>query len=79
MQKSQKVRIYEYMRDKGSITTFQAFRDLHITRLSARIYDLRHQDGCLIDQDRITEKKGGETVVYDRFFISDDNTVVPSQ
>lgn len=34
-------RILEYIRKHGSITSMDAFRDLSITRLSARIYDLR--------------------------------------
>lgn len=78
MRKPQKIRVYEYMKQHGGITSYQAFRDLRITRLSARIYDLRHEDGCLIEQDHIVEKKDGESVVYDKYFISPDNRVVPS-
>lgn len=35
-------RILRHLRDFGSITTLEAFRDYGITRLSGRIYDLRH-------------------------------------
>lgn len=34
-------KVLKYMQDFGSISTLEAFRDLGITRLSARIYDLQ--------------------------------------
>ena len=34
-------RIAEYLKDHGSITTYEAFRHLGITRLSARIWDMK--------------------------------------
>lgn len=37
----QSERVLTYMRTNGSITTLQAYEDLGITRLSARIWDLR--------------------------------------
>ena len=33
--------VLEYIRDKGSITSIQAISDLGVTRLAARIADLR--------------------------------------
>ena len=70
-------RVYKYMQDFGSITTFEAFRDLGITRLSAYIYILIHR-GVDIHSDyisiinrygkmirckryRITEEKNNDT------------------
>ena len=33
--------ILKYLEDFGSITTYESFIDLEITRLSSRIYDLK--------------------------------------
>lgn len=37
----------------GQLTTLQAFRDAHITRLSARIYELRNDYGIPIKKETI--------------------------
>lgn len=34
-------KVYDYIKNYGSITSMDAFRDLNITRLSARIFDMR--------------------------------------
>ena len=33
--------IYDYLKKNGSITTYEAFTELFITRLSARIFDIK--------------------------------------
>ena len=38
---TQRTRVLMYMREYGSITSLEAFRDLGITRLSGVIFDLR--------------------------------------
>lgn len=35
--------ILKYLEDFGSITTYESFIDLGITRLSSRIYDLKKE------------------------------------
>lgn len=45
-------RVFQYMKQNGSITTFECFEKLHITRLSARIKDLRDQ-GVVIKKKRM--------------------------
>lgn len=77
MRKLQKIRVYEYMKEHGGITAMQSYDDLKITRLSARIYDLR-QLGVLIDQKHIVKKVNGERIAYDKYFISPDNQVSPT-
>ena len=37
---TQKERVLQYCKDFGSISTLEAFKDLGITRLSARIWDI---------------------------------------
>ena len=78
MDKTQKIEVWEYMKSHGSITSWEAFEYLGVSRLSGRIYDLR-QDGCVIDQEHLTKKnRHGKKVSYDRFYISDCNTRTPS-
>ena len=71
---TQKDRILQYMMQFGSITPVQAFADLGVMRLSARIYDLE-ADGVQIG--RHTEKaknRYGETVHYTRYYIDNERS-----
>lgn len=62
MKETQEERIISYIDKHGSITTLDAFRDLGITRLPARIHDLR-RDGIDIDGEMIEEEnRFGEKV-----------------
>lgn len=45
---TQKEMVLRYMEDFGSITPVQAFQDLGIMRLGARIFELK-KDGVLIE------------------------------
>ena len=76
--KPQRIKVWDHMKKHGSITTMEAYELYRITRLSGRIYDLRHGDGCIIDQERHSYKKDGVSVSYDEFFISPKNKVVPT-
>lgn len=76
--KPQRIKIYEYMKEHGSITTMEAFSRFNITRLSGRIYDLRHGDGVAINQITHHKKVDGANVTYDEFFIAPENEVVPT-
>ena len=49
---TQEQRILEYMKTHDGITTLQAYNDLGITRLSARIFDLRSK-GHIISTERV--------------------------
>lgn len=50
---TQEQRILEYMKTHDGITTLQAYNDLGITRLSARIFDLRAA-GHIISTERVS-------------------------
>lgn len=39
------IQILNFIKEHGSITDVQAFVELHIRRLSARIWDIRHKMG----------------------------------
>lgn len=60
-------KIVFYIQMFGSISSFEAFRDLGITRLSARIYELRNE-GYQFDEEFETSKnRFGESVSYKRY------------
>ena len=50
---TQHERIYNYMKDFGTITPFQAFSDLGVTKLSTRIGEMKRK-GVVIEQDSIS-------------------------
>lgn len=67
--KTQAERVLEYIKKFGSITTLEAFRDLGVTRLSARIFELRAR-GFDIDSTNVTSKnRYGETCTYAKYFL----------
>ena len=52
---TQAQRVLEYINEFGSITQFEALRDLGVMRLAARIADLRQQ-GIPIQSETVTVK-----------------------
>lgn len=67
--KTQAERVLEYIKRFGSITTLEAFRDLGVTRLSARIFELRAR-GFDIDSTNITNKnRYGEKCTYSKYYL----------
>ena len=66
-----KDRVLKYMRDFGSITTFEAFTELGCTRLSEYIRQLileyNIQDEWVRNQNRY-----GENVEYKKYFIVEE-------
>lgn len=68
---SQCEKIIRYMKDFGSITTMQAFDDLDITRLSARIYDLKAL-GYKIKTETVKRRnRYGEKKVYSKYSLEE--------
>ena len=65
---NQAMRILNYIKKHGSITNMDAFRDLGITRLSGRIYDLR-EAGYNITMTWETSEHGTR---YGRFYLEGD-------
>jgi hypothetical protein len=64
---TQKQAVYDYMVKHGGITSAEAFTACGVTRLSARIWDLRN-DGIKICNERIKAKnRYGKTIAYDRY------------
>ena len=57
-------RILQYMRDFGSITPMEAFRDLGITKLSTRVGELERQGHRIIRKPVESLNRYGEKTRY---------------
>lgn len=68
-------RVAHYMLQFGEITPLQAFADLGVTRLAARIFDMRQADILVYDGDRKARNRFGETVRYKAYWLR--NSVNP--
>lgn len=65
-----KNRVLQYIKDFGSITTFEAFTELGCTRLSEYIRQLREE--YLIEDEWIhTINRYGEQVKYKKYWIKE--------
>ena len=72
MRINQRTRVRKYMEDFGGITSFEAYRELGITQLGARIHELKHIDGLAISYRWEQENnRYGETINYKRYFIKE--------
>ena len=61
-------RIEQYLRDRGSITSWEAIKEFGITRLSAVIYDLRYKRNLDIETRYETMKnRYGDSVSFARY------------
>lgn len=48
--------IIKYLNEYGSITTYESYSKLFITRLSARIFDIKHKYGIEFEEEWVTKK-----------------------
>ena len=53
-------RVLQYMKDFGSITTLDAFRDLGITKLTTRISEMRKMGIAIIGTPETVENRYGD-------------------
>ena len=70
MKTTQKEKVKKYMEDFGSITQLDAFRDLGVMRLSARIWDLKADGVGVYAQQEKSKNRYGETVHYFRYTLA---------
>ena len=72
MKTNQHDRIRNYIKDWGSITPFEAFRDLGITKLSTRIGEMI-RNGEPIAKTMVSDtNRYGEPVHYMRYSLNND-------
>lgn len=66
---TQREMVAQYIHDFGSISSWDAFKDLGITRLSARIWELK-RDGYVISKERKKAiNRYGKPIFYDKYTI----------
>jgi hypothetical protein len=64
-------KIIDYIKRYGSITSWQAFTDLGITRLSGRIHDLTQKGYDFNRQSVTTKNRDGESVTFTRYTLKE--------
>ena len=66
--------IYDHLKKYGSITSMESFALYGITRLSARIHDLRHQRNAPIRMTNVTQKnRSGKSVTYAKYSLEEED------
>ena len=69
---TQREKIIDYIKRYGSITTYEAFKDLGITRLSSRIHDLVLKGYDFNRQSVTTKNRDGESVTYTKYSFKEE-------
>ena len=69
---TQKERVLKYMQDFGSITQAQAFTDLGVFRLAARIADMRRLGIPIKSEQKAGKNRYGETVYFAEYSLIKD-------
>ena len=68
---TQEQKILKHLCERGGITSMEAFQMYGITRLSARICDLRRQGVQISNQRQKARNRGGEVVYFDRYVLTE--------
>lgn len=71
--KGQNKLVFDYLSKGKSLTSMQAIKMWGITRLGARIWDLRHIAGVII-HDKIIKEAGSDVKVYSLKPFDNENT-----
>ena len=64
-------RVLKYMHDFGSINPAQAFTDIGVQRLGARIYDLKKAGYCIGKRTVNAKNRYGEPVRFAEYRLED--------
>lgn len=71
MNVTQKQRIINYIREFGSITSLEAYKDLGITQLATRIKELKEQGYEFTTKWESSQNRYGEKVDFKRYYLAD--------
>lgn len=71
MKINQRQRIINYIREFGSITSLEAYKDLGITQLGARIKELKEQGYEFKTEWESSKNRYDEKVDYKRYYLAD--------
>lgn len=69
---TQEQKILKHLCERGGITSMEAFQMYGITRLSARICDLRRQGVQISNQRQKARNRDGEVVYFDRYVLMEE-------
>ena len=70
---TQEDRVLAYLKEHGSITSWEAIQEFGATRLSAIIYDLRHEGYDIESKNETKTNRYGDKVTYTRYFLNEGN------
>lgn len=71
---TQHQRIKNLLESGGTITSWEAFGEFGITRLSAIIFNLRHKDGLdIVSKAETRKNRYGEKVTFERYSLKKDS------
>lgn len=70
--KTQADRVLDYIKEFGSITSSEAFKDLGVTRLSARIFELRNKNIDIVSTFFTSKNRYGENCTYARYSLKEE-------
>lgn len=68
---TQEQRVLRHLREYGSITSLEAFREFGITRLGSRIYTLRQSGYDIISERETTKNRYGENVSFAKYILNE--------
>lgn len=71
MKINQRQRIINYIREFGSITSLDAYKDLGITQLATRVKELKEQGYEFETKWENSKNRYGERVDYKRYYLAD--------
>lgn len=72
MKITQRERIIKYIREFGSITSFEAYKDLGITQLATRIKELKEEGYKFRTEWKVDKNRYGEPINYKRYYLVDE-------
>lgn len=72
MKITQKDRILQYIREFGSISSWEAYKELGITQLGARIDNLKKEGYQFRTEWESSTNRYNEKVEYKRYYLVDD-------
>lgn len=64
--------VLKYLEENGSITTYECYSKLFVTRLSARIFDLKKKYGLEFEEQWVTKKnRYGKTCSFKKYILKE--------
>lgn len=70
---TQRDRILQYIKDFGSITSWQAYADLGVTQLGARLQELEERGFVFTRENIPTKNRYGEATHYTKYALLEEN------